>query len=58
MGRISARGKKILSLCSPQDLALSGMSQGSGVFPRPGETVLLPLNEKRWDQFTLAAFFF
>ena len=33
-------GKKIPSLCSPQDLALSGMAQSSGVFPQPGETVV------------------
>jgi hypothetical protein len=51
--RISASWvKKIPSLCSPKGLALSGMGQGSGVFPRPGEAVLLPLNEKRWDPFT------
>jgi len=33
-------GKKIPSLCSPQDLALSDVGQGSGVFPRPGEAVV------------------
>ena len=33
-------GKKIPSLCSPQGLALSGMGQGSGVFPRPGKAVV------------------
>jgi len=33
-------GKKIPSLCSPQGLALSGMGQASGIFPRPGEAVV------------------
>ena len=33
-------GKKIPSLCSLQDLALSDMGQSSGVFPRPGEAVV------------------
>ena len=51
-------GKKSLSLCSPQGLALSGMGQGSGVFPRPGEAVLLPLNEKQWGPFTPWPHFF
>jgi hypothetical protein len=33
MERISGSwGKKILLLCSPQGLALSGMGQGSGFF--------------------------
>ena len=41
MERISGSwGKKIPSLCSPQGLALSGMGQGSRVFPRPGEAVV------------------
>jgi len=51
-------GKKISSLCSPQGLALSGMVQGSGVFSRPGEVVLLPLNEKWWGLFTPRPHFF
>ena len=42
-----------------RDLALSGMGQSSGIFPRPDEAELLPFNEKRWDPFTrLAAFFY
>ena len=51
-------GKKIPSLCSPKGLALSGMGQSSGVFPRPGEAVLLPLNKKRWGPFTPRRVFF
>ena len=56
LGRIS-KLKKSLSLCSPQGLALSGMARVRGVFPRPGEAVLLSLNEKRWGPFTPSRFF-
>ena len=47
-------------MCSPQaGLSLSVMCQSLGGFSRPGEAVLLPLNEKRWGPFTPpAAFFF
>ena len=48
--------KRISSLCSSQDLALSNMGQDSEIFLRSGETESFPLNEKR-SPYTSTAFF-
>ena len=54
-----SRGQKNLPRCARRKAWPSrAWARVQGIFPRPGEAVLLPLNEKRWGPFIPGHVFF